>query len=104
MQHNIDADLLVALSASAGLLDGLGATQQGYAAAGENAFFDGCTRGVQSVFDAGLLLLHVGLAVRANRDNRHAAGELRQPLLELLLVVLALGGVDLVADLLDPGL
>ena len=83
------------------LLDRLAAAQQGHAAAGQNAFFDRRTRGVQGVFDAGLLLLHFGFGAGADRDDRHAAGELGQPLLELLLVVLALGRFDLVANLLD---
>ena len=34
--------------------------EQGHAAAGQDAFFDRRTRGVQGVFDAGLLLLHLG--------------------------------------------
>ncbi len=104
VEHDLDADLLVALGLIAGLLDRLGAAEQGHAAAGQNAFFDRGTGGVQGVFDAGLLLLHVGFGPRADGDDRHAAGELGQPLLELLLVVLALGGLDLIPDLLDPGL
>ena len=36
------------------------------------------------------------------RIDRHAAGQLRQPFAELLLVVLALGLLHLAADLLDP--
>ena len=92
------------LACDASLLDRLAAAEQGHAAAGQNAFFDRRTRGVQGVFDAGLLLLHVGFGAGADRDDRHAAGQLGQPLLELLLVVLAFGGVDLVANLLDAGL
>ena len=86
---------LVALGAGAGLFDGFLATQQGHAAAGQNAFFDGRTRGVQGVFDAGLLLLHVGFARSADRNDRDAAGELRQPLLQLLAIVVAVGAFDL---------
>ena len=104
MQHDVDADLLVALGLSADLLDRLAATQQGHAAAGQDALFDRGTRGVQGVFDAGLVLLHVGFGAGADRDDRHAAGQLGQPLLELLAVVVALGGFDLIADLLDAGL
>ena len=37
----------------------------------------------------------------ADRDDGHAAGQLGQPLLKLLAVVFAVGGVDLIADLLD---
>ena len=44
----------------------------------------------------------VGLGRGADVDQGHAAGELRQPLLELLLVVLALGLLDLAAELVDP--
>ena len=88
---DVDADLLVALGASSGRLDGLLAPQQGDAAAGQDAFLDRRPRGVQRVLDAGLLLLHLGFAVGADRDDRHAAGELRQPLLQLLAVVVAGG-------------
>ena len=90
------------MALSADRLDRFGAAEQGHAAAGQNAFFDRRTGGVQGVFDAGLLLLHVGFGLGADADDRHAAGELGQPLLELLLVVLALGLGDLVLDLLDP--
>ncbi len=101
VQHDVDADLLVTLGLAADFFDRFGATQQGHAAAGQNAFFHGRTRGVQGVFDAGLLLLHVGFAGGADRNDGHAAGQLRQPLLELFLVVFALGVVDLIANLLD---
>ena len=63
--------------------------QQGDAAAGEDAFFDGGTGGVQGVLDAGLLLLHFALGRGADVDLGHAAGELGDPLVELLLVVVA---------------
>ena len=41
---------------------------------------------------------------RTDANQGHAPGELRQPLLELLLVVLALGLLDLAAKLVDPPL
>ena len=56
---------------------------------------------MQGVFDAALLLLHLGLGRRADADDRHAAGQLGEPFAELLLVVLALGLVHLRANLLD---
>ena len=86
------------LAESRALLDGFLAAQQGHAAAGQNAFFDGRTRGVQGVFDAGLLLLHVGFGVGADRDDRHAAGQLGQPLLELLLSYSLVGLLDLACE------
>ena len=77
---------------------------QRHAAAGDDAFFDRRAGGVQRVLDAGLLLLHLGLGRRADLDDRHAAGELRQPLLQLLAVVVGGGLLDLRADLLDAAL
>ena len=68
---------------------------------GNDALGHGRPGGVQGVLDAALLLLHVGLGGRPDADDRHAAGQLRQPFAELLLVVLALGLVHLGADLLD---
>ncbi len=79
----------------------LGGAQQGHAAAGNDAFFDRRAGGVQGVFDAGLLFLHLGLGRRADLDHRHAAGQLGQPLLQLLAVVVRGGLFDLGADLLD---
>ena len=46
--------------------DRLAAAQQRHAAAGQDAFLDRRSRGVQGVFDAGLLLLHVGLGAGAD--------------------------------------
>ena len=54
------------LSRAAHFLDRVVAAQQGHAAAGHNALFDRRPRGVQGVFDAGLLLLHVGLGAGAD--------------------------------------
>ncbi len=49
-----------------------------------------------------LLLLQLHLGGGADLDHRHAAGQLRQPLLELLAVVVGVGVVDLGLDLVDP--
>ena len=59
---------------------------------------------MQGVFDAGLLLLHFALGRGADVDLGHAAGELGQPLFELLAVVVAGGVLDLAADLVDAAL
>ncbi len=56
------------------------------------------------VLDAGLLLLHLRLGRGADLDHRYSADELRQSLLELLLVVVGRGLLDLGPDLLDPAL
>ena len=75
--------------------------QQSHAAAGNDAFLDRRASGMQSILHASLLLLHFGLGGRADLDHRHAAGQLRQPLLQLLAVVVRGGLVDLRAQLLD---
>src|SRR5215471_9952820 len=67
----------------------------------DDALLDRRARGVQRVLDAGLLPLHLGLGRRADVDHRDAAGELRQPLLQLLAVVVGRGLVDLLLDLAD---
>src|SRR5690606_34016526 len=54
--------------------------------------------------NAVLALLHFHFGSAADPDNRYAAGELGQPLLQLLTVVVARRGLDLSTDLLDPGL
>ena len=83
---DVDADLLVGIVELERLERALRADERD-AAARDDAFFDRRTRGVQRVFDARLLLLHLGFGRGADVDHRHAAGELRETLLELLLVV-----------------
>ena len=78
--------------------------QQRDAAAGDDALLDRRAGRVHRVLDARLLLLHLGLGRRADLDDRDAADELRQPLLQLLAVVVGGGLLDLRADLLDAAL
>src|SRR5690606_25773390 len=56
-QDQLDAGILVGVVALQGGNSGAGA-DQGHAAAGNDAFFNGSAGGVQGVFDAGLLFLH----------------------------------------------
>src|SRR4029079_349404 len=74
------------------------------ATAGDDAFLDRRTGRVQSVLDARLLLLHLGFGRGTDVDHGDATGELRQTLLQPLLVVVRRGGVDRGADLLDTTL
>ena len=59
---------------------GLG-PDQGHAAARDDAFFNCSAGGVQSVFDARLLFLHLDLGGRTHLDHRNAAGQLGHALL-----------------------
>src|SRR3954452_4509321 len=74
------------------------------AAAWTDTFLDCRTGGVKSILDAVLLLLHLDLGRTADADDRHAARELRQALLELLTVVVGGGLLDLRLDLGDAAL
>ena len=55
---------------------------------------------MHSVLDASFLFFHLGLGCRAHLDLSHAADQLRQPLLELLAVVVGGSLLNLGADLL----
>ena len=86
----------------------LGRAQQRDAAARQDAFLDRGAGRVHRVVDAILALLHLDLGGAADADHRDAAGELGQPLLQLLTVVVRGGLLDLRLDLrharLDVGL
>src|SRR5437763_1398349 len=69
----------------------------------DHAFLDARAGVRERVLDAVLLLLELHLGGRADLDDGDAAGELRKTLLELLLVEVAGGLLDLRLDLLDPG-
>jgi hypothetical protein len=77
------------------------AAQQRHAAAGHDAFFQrACVADLASSSSALRSFISVSVA-RTDVDLSHAAGQLRQPLLQLLAVVIAVGRFDLAADLLD---
>ena len=77
---------------------------QCHAAAGDDALFDSRTGCVQRILDASLLLLQLGLGCRADLDDGYAADQLGQPLLQLFLVVIGGGLIDLRPDLLHTAL
>jgi hypothetical protein len=56
---------------------------------------------MQGILNASLLFLHLGFGGRTDLDDGNAAGQLRQPLLQLLAVIVRRGFVDLCAQLLD---
>src|ERR1700722_10840105 len=107
LAHDLDAGLLVVVL-GADALELLGSTQQGDAAARNDAFFHSRTGRMHRVIHAILALLHLDLGRAADADHRGAAGELGQTLLELLTVVVRGGFLDLRLDLrharLDVGL
>ena len=99
---DVDADLL--LGAELEAVERRRGADQRHAAARDDALLDRRAGRVQRVLDARLLLLHLDLGRRADADHRHAADQLRQPLLQLLAVVVRGRLLDLGADLLDAAL
>ena len=90
--HDVDTDLLVTFQLQ--LVECRDATRQRHAAAGDNAFFNGCAGGVHGIFHAGFRFLHFGFGCGADFDYGDATDQLRQPLLQLLAVVVA-GGLSI---------
>src|SRR5581483_4225454 len=78
--------------------------QQCGTAAGHDALLDGGPGGRQRVLDAVLLLLELHLSGGAHTDDGNTAGQLGQPLLQLLAVPVGVGVVDLTLDLGDATL
>src|SRR5207342_1785327 len=99
-QGDLDAVALVFVGTLEASDRGLGA-QQRDAAAWDDAFFHGSAGGVQRVFNAGLLFLHLDFGSRTDLDDGDAAGQLGHALLQLLAVVVRRGLFDLRLDLLD---
>src|SRR6267378_7557758 len=104
LHHDLDAGLLVVVVALERAFERRPRAEERHAAARDDPLFDRRAGGVQRVLDARLLVLHLDLGGSADLDNRHAAGELRHALLQLLLVVVAGRLFDLHADLLDASL
>src|SRR6267154_1309666 len=77
------------------------AADQCYSAASDDAFLDCRAGGVHGVFDASFLFFQLGFGCRAHLDHRYAADQFRKPLLQLFLVVVRGGFLDLRADLPD---
>src|SRR6185437_3189949 len=94
---NVNANLLVAIGFQT--FECGNAADQSDAAAGNDTFLDGCASGVHGVLNASFLFLQLGLGCRAHLNHRNAADQLRQPLLQLLFVVVGGGFFDLRADL-----
>src|SRR5229473_2852608 len=103
LAHDLDTELLVVVGRGQ-TIEHLGRIEQRDAAAGDDAFLDRGLGRVHRVIDAVLALLDLDLAAAADADHRDAAGQLGQPLLQLLLVVIGGRLLDLRLDLGDPGI
>ena len=83
--HDGDAELLVSFELQP--IERDRRSQKRNTAARHDAFFDGCASRMQSILDTGLLLFHFGLGSGAYFDDRHSAGQFRQPFLQLLAII-----------------
>src|SRR5206468_1343322 len=101
--NDIDAARLVIVLALEAL-ERLGRIEQRNAASGHDAFLDRGPGRVKRVVDAVLALLDLDLGCTADLDHRNAAGELRQPLLQLFTVIVGRGVLDLLANRLGTSL
>src|SRR5215470_16338277 len=85
------------------LLEGVDAgLDQRHAATGHDTLLDRGLGVAHRVLDAVLALLQLDLGRGPGLDHRNAAGQLGQPLLQLLAVVVGVGVLDLGPDLVDP--
>ena len=104
LTDDLGADLLVADEGVDDGVDGLDGAQESDTTTGDDAFFNGRTGGVQGVVDAVLLLLELGLGRGTHVDDGDAAGQLGEAFLELFLIVVGGGLVDLATDELHAAL
>ena len=99
--HDLSTHRLVALQLE--VLECLGASlNERDAAASDDALLDSRLGVADSVLDAVLPLLQLHLGGCTDLDHRDAAGQLGQPLLQLLTVVVGVRVLDLGANLVDP--
>src|SRR6202040_3804828 len=83
--------------------DRLFGAQQRDTAARHHTFLHRRAGGIEGVLDAVLFLPDLDLGGTADANDRDAAGELGQALLQLLAIVVRGGLLDLRLDLADPG-
>src|SRR2546426_8999119 len=82
-----------------GCADFRNCSQECDSTARNDTFVHSSTGRMHRVFDARLLLLHFRLGRRADLDDRHTADQLRQPLLQLLAIVVGSRLFDLNSNL-----
>src|ERR1044072_7051928 len=101
--HDLEPDLLVVVGATL-VREHAGGIEQGRPAASDDALLDRGLGRMHGVLDPVLLLPDLDLGGAADLDDRHAAGELGQALLQLLAVVVGGRFFDLRLELRDPAL
>ncbi|CFE41275.1 Uncharacterised protein [Mycobacterium tuberculosis] len=95
--HDVGAGRLVAFELQ--LVQGRGRLQQRHTPTGDDALLDGGLGIANRILDAVLALLEFDLGGGTGLDHRDTTGQLGQPLLQLLTVVVGVAVLDLLADL-----
>src|SRR6266571_1891839 len=85
-------------------IQGFDSIQQGHATAGYHTLFDACASSGKRILNTRLAVFQFNLGASADLDERYAAGQLRQALLELLTIIVAGRLFDLRLDLAGWGL
>src|SRR5204862_3460884 len=94
--HGIDADLVIAIGFE--FVESVHPTAECNSAARDDSLFNRRARRMHRIFHAGFLLFHFGFGGSADFNDGHTADQLRQPLLQLLAVVVTGGLIDLAAN------
>ncbi len=68
---------------------------------GDDAFFNSSASCVECIFNAGFFLFHLNFSDSTDFDDSNTTDEFRETFLQLLTIVVACSGFDLLADLLD---
>src|SRR5436309_4489370 len=97
--NQVDARALVALRLDLG--EAFGNMDEHAAATGHDTLFHRGAGGAERVLGPGLAVFELGFAGRAHLDHRYATGQLAEPFLKLLTVVVGLGLLNLLAQLAD---
>src|SRR5438874_209639 len=100
LADDVDTDLLVRIGRGQ-LVERLDRIEQRDTATGDDTLFDRRTGRMHRVVDAVLALFHLNVGRAADPDDHNPAGELRQPLLQLLAVIVGGGFLDLLPNLGD---
>ncbi len=95
-------DLLIAVQFD--IIHGLDRTEVGHTATGDDAFFHCRPGGMQRILDAGFLFFHLHLGGRTDIEHRDPAGELGQPFLQFLAIIVRSGVFNLCLNLIDASL
>ena len=99
--QNLNPGALIALQLLDKAVQPIGQLQECCSTTGNNAFFDRCTRGVQGILNPQLAVLEFRFRWGTDLDDGNAAGEFGDALVQLLAVIVGVGGIEFPLDRCD---